>query len=69
MMEWSKKEESNRQWKRYNNSHMCISTSFNSSDNVVVSSNYNGINFPIDFGTLRTDYNSEGIFRKPRKYV
>ena len=46
---------------------MCIRKSFHSSDNNVVRSNDNGINFSIDFGTLRTDYNSESILRKPRK--
>jgi hypothetical protein len=48
--------------------HTRISESFQSSDNNVVSSNDNGINFLIESGTLCTDYNSESIFRKPRKY-
>jgi hypothetical protein len=63
----NKKEESNRQSKRYNTSNMCISRSFHSSDNNVVISSNNGINFPINFGTLRKDYNSESLFRNRRK--
>ena len=38
------------------------------SDYNMVSRNDIGINFPIDYGTLCTDYNLESIFRKPRKY-
>jgi hypothetical protein len=47
---------------------MCISKSFHGSDNNAVSSNGNRINFPIDFGTLCTDHNSESLLTKHRKY-
>jgi hypothetical protein len=34
----------------------------------IVSRSDNGMSLPIDYGTLRTPYNSESIFKKPRKY-
>jgi len=68
--EWPKKEETDRQRKKDTILPSFVSSNYYTSlsDYIIISKSDNGMSLPIDYGTLRTAYNSESIFKKPRKY-
>jgi hypothetical protein len=64
------KEETNRQRKKdtilpSSASSSCCTALF---DYIIISRSDNGMSLSIDYGTLCPAYNSESIFKKPRKY-